>query len=174
VLTTAQKKKILKPEHEFLARDVMCQLNTIGLALSDVPGVEALTDVTGFGLAGHLLEICEGSGVDALVQFNALPLMAPVKEYIAMGSMPGGTERNFDSYGEKLAQVGGAELTDEQRAILCDPQTSGGLLVAVRPEHASEVEALLANAGLHAQCIGRLTESSGAKVRVNAMVKVDA
>ena len=153
VLTTAQKKKILKPEHEFLARDTMCQLNTIGLALSDVPGVEALTDVTGFGLGGHLLEICEGSGVNAVLNYAALPVMVPVKEYIALGSLPGGTDRNFDSYGDKLS-----DLTAEQRAIICDPQTSGGLLVAVRPEYAAEVEALMEAADLQSQCIGELVE----------------
>ena len=151
VLTTAQKKKILKPEHEFLARDTMCQLNTIGLALSDVPGVEALTDVTGFGLGGHLLEICEGSGVNAVLNYAALPVMVPVKEYIALGSLPGGTDRNFDSYGDKLS-----DLTAEQRAIICDPQTSGGLLVAVRPEYAEEVEALMEAADLQSQCIGEI------------------
>lgn len=161
VLTTAQKKKILKPEHEFLARDVMCQLNNIGTELSVLPGVEALTDVTGFGLAGHLLEVCEGSGVDACIHYAALPVMPPVKEYIALGSIPGGTERNFESYGEKLG-----DLTEQQRAIMCDPQTSGGLLVAVRPEHAVAVEEMLTNAGLHAECIGFLKESSGAKVRI--------
>ena len=165
VLTTAQKKKILKPEHEFLARDTMCILNKIGEKISAVDGVEALTDVTGFGLGGHLLEICEGSGVDAEINYDALPVMAPVKDYIAQGSMPGGTERNFESYGEKLS-----EMTDEQRAIICDPQTSGGLLIAVRPEQATEVEAILAAEGLQNDCIGELVSGSapgsGSAVRV--------
>ena len=161
VLTTAQKKKILKPEHEFLARDTMCLLNKVGEKIAALPGVEALTDVTGFGLGGHLLEVCEGSGVDAVVDYDALPVMAPVKEYIALGSMPGGTDRNFDSYGEKLSV-----LTKEQRAIVCDPQTSGGLLIAVRPEQAAEVEAILAAEGLQHQCIGELVTHAGHSVRV--------
>jgi len=161
VLTTAQKKKILKPEHEFLARDTMCTLNKVGEKISQLAGVEALTDVTGFGLGGHLLEICEGSGVDAVIDYNALPVMPPVKDYIAQGSMPGGTERNFESYGEKLSA-----LTDEQRAIVCDPQTSGGLLIAVRPEQAGEVETILAVEGLQATCIGELVQASGDTVRV--------
>ncbi|MEQ3763343.1 MAG: AIR synthase-related protein [Alcanivorax sp.] len=144
----------------------MCQLNTIGLALSDVPGVEALTDVTGFGLGGHLLEICEGSGVNAVLNYAALPVMVPVKEYIALGSLPGGTDRNFDSYGDKLS-----DLTAEQRAIICDPQTSGGLLVAVRPEYAEEVEALMEAADLQSQCIGELVEhepSRSVRIEVRA------
>ena len=94
-----------------------------------------------------------------------LPVMAPVKDYIAQGSMPGGTERNFESYGEKLS-----EMTDEQRAIICDPQTSGGLLIAVRPEQATEVEAILAAEGLQNDCIGELVSGSapgsGSAVRV--------
>ena len=161
VLTTAQKKKILQPEHEFLARDTMCILNKAGESLSALPGVEALTDVTGFGLGGHLLEICEGSGVDARIDYPALPVMAPVKDYIAQGSLPGGTLRNFDSYGDKLST-----LSDEQRAIVCDPQTSGGLLVAVRPEAAHDVEALLRDAGLEHVCIGELTLANGQTVRI--------
>jgi len=161
VLTTAQKKKILKPEHEFLARDTMCILNKVGEKISALPGVEALTDVTGFGLGGHLLEICEGSGVNAAIDYNALPVMEPVKDYIAQGSMPGGTDRNFDSYGEKLSA-----LTDEQRAIVCDPQTSGGLLIAVRPEQAAEVEAILAAEGLKNTCIGELVHATGSQIRV--------
>ncbi len=161
VLTTAQKKKILKPEHEFLARDTMCILNKIGEQISALADVEALTDVTGFGLGGHLLEICEGSGVDAVIDYAALPVMAPVKGYIAQGSLPGGTLRNFDSYGTKISP-----LTDEQRAIVCDPQTSGGLLIAVLPESAAEVEALLRDAGLEHSCIGELTAARGQTVRI--------
>ncbi|TNC83922.1 MAG: selenide, water dikinase SelD [Thalassolituus sp.] len=162
VLTTAQKKKMLKPEHQFLARDTMCTLNKVGEKISAIAGVEALTDVTGFGLGGHLLEICEGSGVDAVINYSALPIMSPVKEYIAQGSVPGGTDRNFDSYGSKLSL-----MSDEQRAIICDPQTSGGLLIAVRPEQAAEVEAILASENLQAQCIGELVAHAGADVRID-------
>ena len=99
--------------------------------------------------------------MDARIDYAALPVMAPVKDYIAQGSLPGGTLRNFDSYGDKLST-----LTDEQRAIVCDPQTSGGLLVAVRPESADEVEALLREAGLEHTCIGELLETKDEIVRI--------
>ncbi len=151
ILTTAQKQKKLRAEHEFLARDVMCQMNKIGAEVAHLPGVEALTDVTGFGLMGHLLEVCEGSGVNAVLFEQHIPLLTPVRDYIAQGCLPGGTTRNFESYGDKLAP-----LTDEQRALFCDPQTSGGLLIAVQPQHAAELEQVLATAGVYAQSIGEL------------------
>ncbi len=156
ILTTAQKQKKLLPEHEFLARDVMCIMNTIGAEVSQLEGVEAITDVTGFGLMGHLLEVCEGSGVNAVLHEDAIPVLAPVRDYIAKGCLPGGTTRNFDSYGHKLAP-----LTDEQKALFCDPQTSGGLLIAVRPEQAVALETLLQAAGVNSGCIGELVPASG-------------
>lgn len=159
VLTTAQKQGKLKPEHEFLARDVMCQLNTPGMALAQLSGVTGMTDVTGFGLLGHLLEMCEGSGLDAELDLNAIPTLAPVPDYIAQGCIPGGTHRNFDSYGHKAST-----LTDTQKALLCDPQTSGGLLIAVRPEARPALDALLGNT--HLQAIGRLLPTAGNTIRV--------
>lgn len=156
ILTTAQKQKKLLPEHEYLARDVMCIMNTIGAEVSQLEGVEAITDVTGFGLMGHLLEVCEGSGVNAVLHESAIPVLDPVRDYIAKGCLPGGTTRNFDSYGHKLAP-----LTDEQKALFCDPQTSGGLLIAVRPQQAATLEALLQAAGLQSGCIGELVPAIG-------------
>lgn len=152
ILTTAQKQKKLLPEHEFLARDVMCQMNSVGAAVAQLTGIEAITDVTGFGLMGHLLEVCEGSGVNAVLDESRIPLLPPVRDYVAKGCLPGGTLRNFDSYGHKLAP-----LSDAQRALYCDPQTSGGLLIAVNPESANALEQALTQAGVYAQCIGELT-----------------
>lgn len=129
ILTTAQKQKKLRPEHETLARDVMCELNKIGADLAELPGVSAMTDVTGFGLMGHLVEMCEGSGVSATIDYHAVPTLAPVHDYLALGCIPGGTLRNFESYGGKIATI-----SDEQKHILCDPQTSGGLLLATSPD----------------------------------------
>lgn len=155
ILTTAQKQKKLKPEHDGLAVDVMCQLNEIGASVADIAGVKAMTDVTGFALMGHLIEMCEGSGVKAKIQFDAIPFLQPVKDYLALGCIPGGTLRNFDSYGEKLAP-----MSEEQRYLLCDPQTSGGLLIAVEPEHETQLQKTLANADLYAQSIGELLDDS--------------
>ena len=151
VLTTAQKQKKLKPEHETLARDVMCQLNGVGALAAHLDAVKAMTDVTGFGLLGHLLEMCEGSLVQATLRYARVPHLAPVKDYIALGCVPGGTGRNFGSYGHKLGA-----LSDERRALLCDPQTSGGLLIAVEPRGVAALEAILREAGIEPVCIGEL------------------
>ncbi len=153
VLTTAQKQQKLLPEHIFLARDVMCQLNKIGASVSALDGVSAMTDVTGFGLLGHLLEMCEGSGLKASLNYSAIPVLDSVKDYIALGCVPGGTLRNFESYGHKVS-----ELNEQQRSVLCDPQTSGGLLVAVAFDKRAEFEVLLTAAGIQPVCIGQLSE----------------
>jgi selenide,water dikinase len=156
ILSTAQKKSLLKAEHAHIARDSMCKLNTLGIPLAAIDGVSAMTDVTGFGLLGHLIEMCEGSGLTAQLQFDHIPLLEQVSFYLDAGAVPGGTLRNFDSYGAKVGA-----LTDSQRAILCDPQTSGGLLVAVSAESESEVQALLRQHGLSDQPIGQLLSGSG-------------
>ncbi len=134
ILSTAQKQKKLKPEHHDIAINSMCKLNKIGSELGKLPGITAMTDVTGFGLLGHLLEVCQGSNVAATIYFEQVPLLDPVVEsYRQMGCIPGGGQRNFDSYGHHVT-----DLTMQQRQILCDPQTSGGLLVAVEPESIKE------------------------------------
>lgn len=133
ILTTAQKKKLLRPEHVRLAPETMCQLNLAGADFGKIPGVTAMTDVTGFGLLGHLAEICEGSQLEAVIEFDRVPRLAHVETYLELGCSPGGAQRNFDSYGHKLAP-----MTETQRQLLCDPQTSGGLLVAVLPEAETE------------------------------------
>ncbi|WP_308911260.1 selenide, water dikinase SelD [Pseudokordiimonas caeni] len=162
ILTTAQKQKKLRAEHATLARDTMCILNSIGSELARIDGVNAMTDVTGFGLLGHLAEMAEGSGLTAEIDFDAVPVLAPAKDYLAEGCVPGGTLRNFDSYGHKVAT-----LDSNQRALLADPQTSGGLLVAVRPGAAVAVEACLGARGLHDKPIGRLmAPASGPVIRV--------
>lgn len=164
ILTTAQKQKKLQPQHTHLARDIMCQLNTVGAEAAKLEGVTAITDVTGFGLMGHLLEVCEGSGVQAVVDTASVPLIPEVPEYLTLGCVPGGTGRNLASYGHKLAP-----MPEYWQQLLCDPQTSGGLLIAVRPEQAAALETLLAERGLHAGCIGELQVQSGDKlVRVIA------
>jgi len=151
VLTTAEKKSQLKPEHQGVARDVMCQLNSAGAHFASLPGVTAMTDVTGFGLLGHLSEICQGSGVRAQIHYSAVPRLPGVDDYIAAGCVPGGTGRNFASYGHLIGA-----MSDAQRQLLCDPQTSGGLLVAVRADAVSDFQALAANLALSVSAIGEL------------------
>ncbi|MGJ8686815.1 MAG: selenide, water dikinase SelD, partial [Spongiibacteraceae bacterium] len=156
ILTTAQKQKKLQPEHTHLARDIMCQLNTVGAQAAKLAGVTAITDVTGFGLMGHLLEVCEGSGLQAEIDASAVPMIPEALDYLALGCVPGGTARNLDSYGDNLAP-----MTERLQQVLCDPQTSGGLLIAVRPDQATALEELLAEQALYADCIGELREQSG-------------
>lgn len=151
ILTTAQKQKKLRSEHETLARDVMCELNKIGTELAELPGVSAMTDVTGFGLMGHLVEMCEGSNLSATIDFSAVPTLGPVHDYLALGCIPGGTLRNFESYGDKIST-----MSDEQKHILCDPQTSGGLLLAVSPAGHGDLMASFQAAGLELNPIGKL------------------
>ncbi|MEN8170636.1 MAG: selenide, water dikinase SelD [Pseudomonadota bacterium] len=154
ILTTAQKQKKLKPEHERLATDTMSQLNKIGAALGDLEAVKAMTDVTGFGLLGHLREMCEGSKVHAEIDYSAVPKLEDIEEYIHLGCSPGGAQRNFDSYGHKVG-----EMSDIQRTLLCDPQTSGGLLVALDPAAEAEFYAITTAAGLELSPIGQLLEA---------------
>lgn len=153
ILTTAEKKKILRPEHKYLARDTMCQLNKVGVDFSKIEGVSAITDVTGFGLMGHLIEMCEGSDLSAEIAINKVPKLDAIEDYLAQGAIPGGTHRNYASYGEKISN-----MDEISKLILCDPQTSGGLLVAVSPEATMAFEAVLSEANLAAHCIGKLSE----------------
>lgn len=133
IITTAQKKGIVKEEDLKLARQSMLRLNDAGYHFGQLPYVKAMTDVTGFGLLGHLSEICEASGVSAIVRSRQVPRFEVVDQYIAQKSIPGGTNRNWDSYGHKISPI-----TEDQRALLCDPQTSGGLLVVVEQKHVTE------------------------------------
>ena len=155
ILTTAQKKNKLKIEDLSVATEAMCQLNKIGGELSVIPGVSAITDVTGFGLAGHLQEVCQGSGLNAVVHFDKIPLLPNVNEYLDLGCSPGGTQRNFDSYTSSLG-----EMTQRQKEILCDPQTSGGLLVMVNDAGQDELLKLTRENGLELEPIGQMLEAN--------------
>jgi selenide,water dikinase len=151
IMTTAQKKKMLLPEDVGLAETSMCQLNQIGQTLSDIEGVKAMTDVTGFGLFGHLLEICYGSNLSARINMSKVPLLGAAEKYRKQGAIPGGTLRNFESYGDDLDA-----LTEKQLQYGCDPQTSGGLLVAVDSVNASEFISKMATLGLIIESFGEL------------------
>ncbi|EPZ8124672.1 selenide, water dikinase SelD [Yersinia enterocolitica] len=151
ILTTAEKKSQLRPEHQGVATETMCQLNKSGADFAHIPGVTAMTDVTGFGLLGHLSEICQGSGVQATLHFSSIPRLPAVAEYIAAGCVPGGTGRNFDSYGHLIGK-----MSDLQKSLLCDPQTSGGLLLAVLPDAEAQVQEIAAQHGMTLSAIGEL------------------
>jgi selenide,water dikinase len=143
ILSTAQKKGILREKHFGTARASMIHLNKIGRELGKMREVSALTDVTGFGLLGHLLELCEGSNLNAEINFDNVPLLPELDSYLEANSIPGGTQRNWDSYGEKIGSV-----SERQRNLLCDPQTSGGLLVAVQEDGVDAYKELMKEFGL--------------------------
>ena len=144
ILTTAQKKGILEPHDLAVIKKWMLQLNSIGSELGAIKGVSAMTDVTGFGLLGHLIEICEGSNLSAQIKFDDVPVIESAAKYLENNCIPGGSNRNFDSYGHKINS-----LSEIQKNILCDPQTSGGLLIAVEDDTLEEVESVFKHFDLH-------------------------
>jgi selenide, water dikinase len=158
IMTTAQKKKVLKEEHVSQLLANLMRLNSIGEKLGKLPGVHAMTDVTGFGLAGHLVEMAEGSGLSAAINYNKLQQLTGVSEYIKQGVGPGAISRNWNSYGSKIRFE---DEVDQSQALslLPDPQTNGGLLIAVAPGHVQEVQELFKQNGLtdFAEPIGILT-----------------
>ncbi len=161
ILTTAEKKGILKDEHTGLAANQMMKLNKIGTALGEIESVNAMTDVTGFGLLGHLTEMCEGSNLSAELSLNKISLLTPdLKKYIEQKSIPGGTTRNWESYKEKIAFADNIEQ-QSAIAILADPQTNGGLLVAVEKYAVNDVKELFIEFGLElfTEPIGVLTKT---------------
>lgn len=131
----------------------MLQLNKLGAEIAHFPYVHAMTDVTGFGLLGHLTEMCEASDVSAEIDFEQVPLLDKIAldYYLDLGSIPGGTNRNWASYGHKVAP-----LSDYQRNILADPQTSGGLLIAIADAEHQAFEKFVAATDYNAQPIGKL------------------
>ncbi len=149
ILTTAEKKGLLRTEDQGVARDMMCTLNKPGSRFGKLEGVTAMTDVTGFGLLGHLVEMADGSQLTARLDYAAVPRLASVDFYLQQGCVPGGTLRNFDSYGERINA-----LSEAQKMLLCDPQTSGGLLVAVEPQAQAAFLALAEELGLDLAVIG--------------------
>jgi len=170
ILTTAEKKGILHSSDQETAARQMMQLNKIGQALGKLAGVSAMTDVTGFGLLGHLAEMCEGSQKNATIAFSSIPVITEsIYDYLDQNSIPGGTLRNLKAYGHHISV--GPEL-DQNTAlhILADPQTSGGLLIAVKPESAGEVMDLLHENGYarHTKPIGRIEKHDGPLIRVTA------
>ncbi len=169
ILTTAEKKNQLTEGDKLLAAEQMMQLNKVGNRLGAVAGVHAMTDVTGFGLLGHLIEMAEGSGLSATIEFNRVPLISKsLIEYVEMGAVPGGTHRNWDSYGHKV-QLENTGVESLYKSILADPQTSGGLLISVGRDSLEEVISILNEFGLSERTtpIGEMHESGSFAVRVN-------
>jgi len=160
LVATAQKRGLADQADFERAVKQMIKLNSLGALLGSQSGVKAMTDVSGFGLLGHLTEMCEGSGVSATLDSARVPRLENIDRYIDEGCTSGGTDRNFDSYGPKIGP-----LTKPQKALLCDPQTSGGLLVAVAPDGLTAFEEV--SAELNLQSFGQITEATDPLITVN-------
>jgi len=166
VLSAALKKGVLGEEGYAAMIANTTKLNKPGRLLADMPGVHAMTDVTGFGLLGHLLEIARGAQLHAQLDMPAIPLLPGVLQLAHDGFFTGASGRNWDAYGKDVQLD--ASLTPAQRALLTDPQTSGGLLVACDPAAVDDVLALFAREGFaDAAVVGRI-DAGAAGVSVRA------
>ena len=165
IYSAALKKEKLSPQHYKEMIQSTTQLNTVGAQLGADSSVHALTDITGFGLAGHLLEIARGSDLDAVVSALALPVLPGVKELIAQGHFTGASTRNWEGYGNAVAIA--PELPDEIKTLITDPQTSGGLLACVAPDAADRVLNQFKAAGFsYARAIGHMAKRKGVDATV--------
>lgn len=151
IITTAQKRGVAKPEDVEKAVEVMTQLNTFGFDFGKLGYVKAMTDITGFGLLGHLLEVCEGSNLSAEIEYANVPLLTCASEYVSKFIYPDNTMRNWQSFEKKVTGIGAESLL-----TLCDPQTSGGLLVCVEAGNAQEFESLMRSHGHEMKPFGKL------------------
>lgn len=158
ILSTAQKRGLLKPEHLPGMTAQLTALNKAGEALGKIPGVTAMTDVTGFGLLGHLIEIAEGSGLSAELFYQQVPVADGVREYISQRIFPDATTRNWSSYSDKVKFEKGVNVM-EAFTLLPDPQTNGGLLISVNEDSLANVKELFLVNGLSAftEPVGRIT-----------------
>jgi selenide,water dikinase len=162
ILSTAQKRGLLKEEHLPLMIEQMITLNKPGEVLGKIKGVTAMTDVTGFGLLGHLIEMAEGSGLSAEIYYDKLPIAAGVKEYITQRIFPDATTRNWNGYSDKVKFEKGVNVM-EAFTLLPDPQTNGGLLVSVKEESLEEVKSIL---GTDIVLIGKMIAENEKRVWV--------
>ena len=148
ILSTAQKRGLLKEEHLQIMIKQMTTLNQVGEELGKIKAVTAMTDVTGFGLLGHLIEMADGSGLSAEIDYNKIMVIDGAKEFINQRVFPDATTRNWNSYYEKVRFEKGMNVM-EAFTLLPDPQTNGGLLFSVKEHAKKEVITLLEESGLN-------------------------
>lgn len=147
IVSTAQKRKLIREEDKAALTAQLTRLNSIGASLGKLPGVSAMTDITGFGLLGHLLEMAEGSGLTACIRYSSVPKMAALPFYLGQSIVPDATYRNWNAYQAKV-QFGEQVNVAEAFMVLPDPQTNGGLLFTADSHSAAEVGRLLTENGL--------------------------
>ncbi|MDC8786967.1 selenide, water dikinase SelD [Roseateles koreensis] len=168
VMSAALKKEQLTPEAYALMMSVTTQLNTPGPDLAALPGVHAMTDVTGFGLAGHALELARGSGLQVQLAWPQVPLLDGVAALAERGLVTGASGRNWAAYGHDVELTG--QLSGTAQALLSDPQTSGGLLVSCKPNAVSDVLTLFARHGFRqAAVVGQVAERAAGAPALRVM-----
>jgi selenide, water dikinase len=157
ILTTAQKRGKLPTEHLSMLIKQLGTINKMGEDLGHIKGVNAMTDVTGFGLAGHLIEMTEGSGLSVELYYSKVPILEAAKECLKQKISPDATTRNWNAYSKKISFEKGVNVM-ESFSILPDPQTNGGLLIAVQEDAVEEVKSLFEKYGLadYKEPIGRM------------------
>lgn len=168
ILGAALKKGELREKGYAQMLESAVQLNTAGTALGALDAVHAVTDVTGFGLLGHLLEMCRGATLDAELRWADVPVLSAARHLAEAGYATGASARNWDSYSAETRLPDG--MPDWQRKLLTDPQTSGGLLVACTPEAAAMVMEIFRREGFkHAAIVGRMARPAGVAPRVSVV-----
>jgi selenide,water dikinase len=163
IVTTAQKRGLALDEDYQEAISVMTQLNDIGIEIGKMESVKGMTDITGFGFLGHLLEVCEGSGLSAVIEYSRIPKLKNISYYTSRMIYPDNTMRNWQSYEKRVNGIGAESLL-----TLCDPQTSGGLLVCVDEKDATPFENFLKDHDLSAQAIGQLIHKQPVHIEIRA------
>lgn len=147
ILSTAQKRGVLKHEDAKILLEQLVRLNSIGEKLGKIKAVTAMTDVTGFGLLGHLIEMADGCGLTALLNYESVPKIGSLADYLKQAIVPDATYRNWNAYQSKIHFGEGVNVT-EAFSVLPDPQTNGGLLFSVKSGALAEVKSLLIENGL--------------------------
>lgn len=167
ILSTAQKRGALHEGQEDLLYRYMGALNKSGEGLGAIPGVHAMTDVTGFGLLGHLIEMAEGSNCGATLHYSTVPVIQEALIYLKERLVPDATYRNWNAYQSKVSFAPGVNVM-EAFSLLPDPQTNGGLLLAVAPDSLHQVQQVFHEGGLGAHCIpiGEITTSGEKRIQV--------
>src|ERR1700757_418786 len=164
ILATALKREEIKEEHKDILNSQLTQLNKIGESFGNLSYVTAMTDITGFGLLGHLIEMAEGAGLSAELNYSAVPVIDGLQEYISKMIVPDNAYRNWNSFEKKVSGIG-----TESFFTLCDPQTNGGLMVTISAEHQKEFELFLSenNLAIFSKPIGKMGSKTDIVVTIN-------
>jgi len=164
ILATALKRGVIKEEHKDILNSQLTQLNKIGEIFGELPYLTAMTDITGFGLLGHLIEMAEGAGLSAELNYSAVPVIDDLQEYISKMIVPDNAYRNWNSFEKKVSDIGA-----ESFFTLCDPQTNGGLMVTISAEHQKEFELFLSenNLAIFSKPIGKMGSKTDIVVTIN-------